>query len=82
MQRIRASSKGFYKLHETDGRVIISDLRMGQEPNYVFAFAVAERGSPLHPLPTAVAEGGRADAGRALAWLWQRMWGDPLPPPR
>jgi len=82
VQRVRNFSHGFYKLHEADAKVIISDLRMGQEPNYVFAFAVAERGSPLHPLPSAVSAGGRADIGNALAWLWRRMWGHRLPPPR
>ena len=45
VQRIAAFSKGFYKLSEADGRVLITDLRMGQEPGYVFSFAVAERRS-------------------------------------
>ncbi len=50
-------------------RSIISDLRMGQEPNYVFAFAVAERGSPLHPLPSRGVGGrtGRCRQGAGLA---------------
>jgi len=81
-QRIRDFSHGLYKLHEAGSRVIVTDLRMGQQPNYVFAFAVAERSSAPRPLPQAVAVGGRADVGRALAWLWPRMWGQPLPPPR
>ncbi len=82
VQRIRAFSRGFYKLHESDSRVVIADLRMGQEPNYVFAFAVAERNSALRPLAESQTVGGRADVNRALAWLWPRMWGQALPPPR
>jgi hypothetical protein len=26
--------------------------------------------------------GTRPDIGRALGWLWRRMGGEPLPPPR
>jgi inner membrane protein len=81
-QRIRRFSKGFYKLHERDGQLVISDLRMGQEPGYVFAFAVAERGPDWRALPVSVAVGGRGDAGQALAWWWRRQWGEVLPPPR
>ncbi len=78
--RIAAFSKGFYKLHSDDaGRVQISDLRMGQEPAYIFSFAVAGAQGPLQPpLPV----GQRPDLQRALPWLWRRMWGQPLPPPR
>ena len=75
-------SKGFYKLHEDGRRVRISDLRMGQEPSYIFSFEVAERRSP--PVALAVAEqvGERVDFGRALPWLWRRAQGEPVPPPR
>ena len=48
--RLAAFSKGFYKLHVQDARVLMTDLRMGQEPSYVFSFAVAERHSPAVPL--------------------------------
>jgi inner membrane protein len=81
-QRIRRFSKGFYKLHEQGGRIVITDLRMGQEPGYTFAFAVAERGSDFRPLPVAKAAGSRGDPGPALRWLWRRIGGEPLPPPR
>jgi inner membrane protein len=81
-QRIRRFTKGFYKLHEREGRIVITDLRMGQEPGYTFAFAVAERGSDFKPLPVAQAVGGRGDPGPALRWLWRRLQGEPLPPPR
>jgi inner membrane protein len=81
-QRIRRFSKGFYKLHERDGALVISDLRMGQEPGFSFAFAVARRGSDWQPLPVPQAVGGRGDPGRAIAWWWRRQWGEVIPPPR
>ena len=82
VQRIQRFSHGFYKLHEKNGRVFITDLRMGQEPAYAFSFAVAQRGSPLTPLATPEQMGQRIDLDRGLPWLWQRMWGNPVPPPR
>jgi len=82
VQRIAAFSKGFYKLQEDGGRLLISDLRMGQEPNYTFTFAVAERRSPLAVLSPPEQVGRFPDLKRALPWLWRRALGEPLPPPR
>lgn len=82
VQRLMAFSKGFYKLMEDSGRLLIADLRMGQEPAYIFSFAVAERRSAAVPLPKPEQAGRRPDIDRALPWLWRRMGGEPLPPPR
>jgi inner membrane protein len=82
VQRIVAFSKGFYKLQQEGARVLISDLRMGQEPAYNFTFAVAERHSPPAPLIPSEQVGTRPDIERGLPWLWRRMWGEPIPPPR
>jgi inner membrane protein len=82
VQRIAAFSKGFYKLQQAGHRVLISDLRMGQEPAFIFTFAVAERRSAPVPLEPAVQLGARPDLERGLPWLWRRLWGEPLPPPR
>ncbi len=84
VQRMQAFTHGHYKLHETGGRLYVTDLRMGQEPAYSFDFAVAERrGGEVVALPQAVHEGRRPDdVGRALDWLWRRALGEPLPPPR
>ena len=82
VQRIAAFSKGFYKLHADDTRLLVTDLRMGQEPYYVFTFAVAERNSGAQPLPRPVQLGTRPDFQRGLPWLWRRAWGESLPPPR
>lgn len=82
VRRIAAFSHGFYKLEQAGPQLLISDLRMGQEPGYSFRFVVAERHSPLQILDRPVQQGGRIDLARGLPWLWQRMWGEPLPPPR
>jgi inner membrane protein len=81
VQRLRVFSRGFYALREDAGRVLISDLRMGQEPDYTFTFAVAEKHSPAVPLTPPLQLGGRGDISCSLSWLGQRMWGEPLPPP-
>lgn len=82
VRRIQAFSDGFWAMAEQGGRVRIADLRMGQEPNYTFAFAVAERGSPLRPLQPTERVGRRPDAATGLPWLWRRLQGERLPPPR
>ena len=81
-QRIAAFSKGFYRLQQVGPQLVIRDLRMGQEPAYTFSFVVARSdGTTLSPtVPRQV--GTRPELGRALPWLWRRMWGEPLPPPR
>ena len=82
VQRIAAFSHGFYKLEQVGPQLFISDLRMGQEPAYSFRFAVAERHSTLHVLERPLQQGQRVDLARGLPWLWRRMGGEPLPPPR
>lgn len=75
-------SDGFYKLEQRGASLVISDLRMGQEPAYVFAFEVARQASPLQLLDRAEPVGGRTDIGRGLQWLWRRLLGEPVPSPR
>ena len=82
VERISEFSKGFYKLHQNGKSVLVTDLRMGQEPNYVFSFVVAERQSLAVPLAVPRQVGSRPDIERGLPWLWRRALGEPLPPPR
>ncbi|MFN0183631.1 MAG: metal-dependent hydrolase, partial [Aquabacterium sp.] len=82
VHRIQAFSRGFWALWQDDGRIGITDLRMGQEPAYIFRFAIAERRSPVAPLAKPEQIGSRPDLARGLPWLWRRAWGEPLPPPR
>ena len=81
VQRIARFSDGFYRLHQRDSHLWVTDLRMGQEPHYVFDF---DLGMPLtfdHDKPPPARRAGlRADLGAAWPWLWQRTLGTDLPP--
>ena len=75
VKRLRWFSRDFIKAHVEDDRLIISDLRMGQEPHYVFRHVVAVRGNPhwqavpSELLPFAIDQ-------RALGSVWQRLWAE------
>lgn len=82
VQRLGRFSHGFYKVRVRDGNAWVTDLRMGQEPNYSFSFRVArEQGGVWQPVEPRN-EGSRGDVGQGLAWIWQRMWGRDVAPPR
>jgi inner membrane protein len=55
--------------------LVLSDLRMGNHPDYVFRHAVARRGNPhweaIEPerLPSTIPT-------RQLKWIWQRIWNE------
>ncbi len=82
VQRLVAFTKGFYKLEQQDSRLLITDLRMGQEPNYSFSFAVADRHSPPVALTQPEQMRMALDIRHSLNWLWRRALGEQLPPPR
>lgn len=76
-QRIRAFSHGFYSLSQDGGRYLITDLRMGQEPSYVFRFDLGD-GSGTSPT---TGRGGRNDVDSGLKWLAARVRGIEVPSP-
>lgn len=53
VRRLRYFAKGFYAVEAVEERIVISDLRMGIEPYYVFAYEVGRAGEgvtePLQP---------------------------------
>ena len=75
--RLAWFNHGFMKARERDGRLELTDLRMGSEPDYTFVFAVAKRDgdgwSEMHPeqlrLPW--------EARRRLDQMWRRIWQPP-----
>lgn len=81
LQRLMRFSDGFFKIERANGRLVVTDLRMGQEPSYVFAFDI---GPPLqegqNPEP-AQQQTRRLDVGAGLSWLWQRLLGRDVSPP-
>ena len=75
LQRMVWFTQGYFKLERAGDAVVITDLRMGQEPGYVFAFRIPTGGLPQYV-------GGRMDFVQRLKWLGPRMLGADLPPPR
>ena len=77
VQRLSWFNHGFQKAQVRDGQLVLSDLRMGAEPDYTFNFAVAEPDG----------DGWRAIPPRQLSWpwearrrlgdMWQRIWQQP-----
>src|SRR5690606_36628561 len=76
--RMTRFTQGFWRLAERDGRIVLTDLRMGQEPYYTFAFVVAERlANPGLVAVRPYRVGGRAgmDLPASLRWVRDRSLG-------
>jgi inner membrane protein len=73
VERLHWFAGGFVNAATDGDTLILSDLRMGQHPNYVFRHAVARRGNPhWHPIePQRLSTTLRT---RDLAAIWQRIW--------
>ena len=73
VRRLKWFSHGFYSVNENAGDIVISDLRMGAEPDYVFSFKVGEIANP-HARPV---RSVRLEVDRDLGLLrvvWRRIW--------
>ncbi len=83
-ERLERFSGGCTKVAREGDALRVTDLRMGQEPHYVFSFVVAHVGADgtVEPVAAPRRTGSRIDVPRGLAWLWPRIWGADLPPPR
>ncbi len=81
VRRIADFSRGFYKFSADGPELRITDLRMGQEPFYIFSFVVARQQSDMQAVVPRNA-GQRPPLGPAWSWVWRRALGEPLPPPR
>ncbi len=79
VQRMARFTDGFFRMRQEGDQLWLTDLRMGQEPAYVFNFNL---GPPLPPgaePPTTTRISDRGDVARALAWLRPRLLGADLP---
>lgn len=75
VKRLRWFAQDFVKAHIDNDKLVISDLRMGHEPNYVFSHVVATRGNPhWKEIPAELLPMSLGD--RALAETWDRIWRD------
>ena len=77
VQRLDWFNHGFQKAQVRDGVLVLSDLRMGAEPDYTFNFAVAERdGNGWRAIPPEQLR-WPWQATRRLTAMWQRIWTQP-----
>lgn len=81
-ERLNGFTQGLVAMQAVNGRAHLSDLRMGQTPTFSFTFDIGPAEGPAATAQPALARGSRPDLDRALPWLWARMRGEALPPPR
>ncbi len=68
---------GFMRTWVAEGELVLSDLRMGNEPDYFFNYAVARReGTGWQVIPPRKINASR-DAGAMWNFTWQRIWHQP-----
>ena len=74
VRRLVWFNHGFMKARERDGRLELSDLRMGAEPDYTFVFAVAERDGQAWRAAGPEQVRVPWEASRRLGDMWERIW--------
>jgi len=73
--RLASFSKGFYRIDRRGDDIVLSDLRMGLTPNYVFRFRIARiEGGIMRPAPSVRILSTRSAPGD-LDWLFARLGG-------
>ena len=73
VRRLQWFSRGFYSVSLRQTDIVISDLRMGVEPDYVFQFKVGEIGNP-HAKPVSPQQIPAIRDLSILRPMWQRIW--------
>ena len=77
VRRLRWFNHGFMKAEVRNGELVVTDLRMGTEPDYTFRFAVAARDDAgWREIPTRQLR-WPWQATRRLGTLWERIWREP-----
>ena len=77
-EKLRWFSRGYFRTVLQDGLVIVSDLRMGLTPGYVFQFIVAKNDNgAIKPIPPKVFESQITTTEQDLNWLAERFVGQP-----
>ena len=77
VQRLDWFNHGFQKAQVRDGVLVLSDLRMGAEPDYTFNFAVAERNGNAWRASPPEQLRWPWQATRRLTAMWERIWTQP-----
>jgi inner membrane protein len=73
VQRLRWFTKEFFAATLNGGSIIMTDLRMGTEPEYVFRFKVGEMSNP-HAKAVPVERQPGIRSFERLYWVWARIW--------
>jgi inner membrane protein len=73
VQRLQWFTKDFIAAALINDNIVLTDLRMGFEPDYVFRFKVGEMSNP-HPVPAPVERFNNAPDFKRLSLVWQRIW--------
>lgn len=76
VRRLLWFNRGFMKYEARDSELVLSDLRMGVEPDYVFNFVVAERDGPGAPWREVTPRQMQWpwEASRRIGGVWHRIW--------
>ena len=80
VQRLTWFNRGFMRAQVQDGHLVLSDLRMGMEPDYNFRFNVAElregHWQAVAPVqqPWSMPISGWSGMRRLLVAMWHRTW--------
>jgi inner membrane protein len=76
VKRLQWFTHGFYAVQNRSGKIVITDLRMGTEPDYIFQFQVGQMTDDrITPVKSSrVASGLRLNK---LGLLWKRIWTKP-----
>jgi len=82
VDRMAWFTRGFFKMQIKGDKALITDLRMGQEPHYIFSFAVAQSQSPTFAAITPESVGSRGNLSEGFSWLWTRLKGNDVPSPK
>lgn len=77
VNRLKWFNHGFMKAEQSGGMLVLSDLRMGAEPDFSFRFAVAEASDDgWQEIPPSQLE-WPWQASRRLGEMWDRIWHAP-----
>ena len=79
IRRLQWFTQGFYAVSKEGQNIVITDLRMGMEPFYIFRFAVAavEEGRIEAIVSRRIPIQPRLEQ---IRWVWQRIWQQDMEP--
>ena len=75
--KLKWFTKGNYAITKKEEHIVMTDLRMGLEPNYVFRFKIAKAGN-LYSIPIREERVRMRPDWSHLIWVWKRIW-QPIP---